>query len=470
MALNDLLGRRDELALLSNTWERAAGGQPQLVAMWGRRRVGKTFLLSHFVQGRRALFFGATQQSERIELARLAEAVRRDLGEHAADLTGGGFRDWEAALRFLVALARDEPLVVVLDEVPYLARSTPGLASIVQVVWDHVPAGNRLMLVLNGSAVGVMQDMLGAHGALRGRPTLRVRLDPVDLPGAWLFLPDLAPAALVEAYAACGGYPLHLLAWDASRPTTDNLLALAGRAGGILREDAESILREELAASGGYRQILAAVGSGATRYAELANAAGQRIDHPLDVLIAAGFVARATPLGAPKGARASYQIADAYLRFWFQVLYGDLTLIDAGQGEAVLMRSRPRWQQHVGHVFEAAARAHARRLVSAGTLPPDLVVGRWWSSGRTPVEVDVLGLRGNHTALVGEVKWRSEPLDLGHVADLRRALEQVPEPLATPTLALWGRGGVTPEVRAAGVLGFDVDDVVSLPQAPPLPE
>jgi AAA+ ATPase superfamily predicted ATPase len=463
MALSPLLDRDGELAALEAAWSHAAQGEAQLVAVWGRRRVGKTFLLSHFVQGRRALFFGATQQSERIELGRLAEAVRRDLGDRAADLSGGGFRDWEAALRFLVALAADEPLVVVLDEMPYLAKTTTGLASIVQVVWDHVPVGTRLMLVLNGSAVGVMQAMLGAHGALQGRPTLRLRLDPVDLPAARTFLPSLAPDALVEAYAACGGYPLHLRSWDATRSTADNLLALACQAGGILREDAESILREELSGSGGYRQILAAVGSGATRYAELANAAGQRIDHPLDVLIDAGFVARALPLGAPKGARASYQIADVYLRFWFEVLFGDLTHIDAGQGETVLQRSWPRWQKHVGHVFEEAARAHARRLVSTGQLPADLVIGRWWSSAGTPVEVDVLGLRGKRTALVGEAKWRAQALDLGHLSALRRSLALVPDPVPEPILALWGRGGVTDDVRAAGALGFDVSDVVGTP-------
>ena len=83
--------------------------------LWGRRRVGKTFLLSHFVRDKRAVFFGATQQAEAVELRRLAEAVRRDLGSHVADLAGGGFANWEAALRFFVALAADQPLIALLD-------------------------------------------------------------------------------------------------------------------------------------------------------------------------------------------------------------------------------------------------------------------------------------------------------------------------------------------------------------------
>ena len=176
----------------------------------GRRRVGKTFLLSHFAEGKRAVFFGATQQAEAVELRRLAETAHRDLGEQATHLAGGGFPTWEAALQFFSAMAREHPLLVILDEVPYLARSTPGFASIVQVVWDHLRHGTRLVLVLTCSAVGVMDEILGAGGALRGRPTLSLPLAPMDLIAAREFLPDVSATDLLQAYAACGGYPLHL--------------------------------------------------------------------------------------------------------------------------------------------------------------------------------------------------------------------------------------------------------------------
>lgn len=458
--MRPLLARTAEIADLEAAWARAEEGRPQLVVMWGRRRVGKTFLLAHFARGRRAVFFGATQQAQGVELRRLAEAVRRDLGERAAALAGGGFPNWEAALRFFAALAADEPLAVVLDEVPYLARSTGGFASIVQVVWDHLPPGTKLLLVLNGSAIGVMNDMLGGGGALRGRPTLKVHLQPLDVQGARLFWPEAEPAALIEAYAVCGGYPLHLEAWDAGRSTGDNLLHLAGRAGGILREDAESMLREELAPGGGYPQILAAVGRGATRYAQIAAEAGQRIDHPLQVLEGGGFVERVLPLAVPKGARPSYQITDPYLRFWFQVLYSDLALIDAGQGEAVLQRASPRLQQHLGFVFEATARAHAQHLLQQGKLPAELILGRWWADKPVAVEIDVLGLLGRQTYLVGEAKWRGEALTRTDLERLRQKVAFTPQPVPDPQLVLWGREGVTDEVKRMGAWGFSAGDIV----------
>src|SRR5262245_37672970 len=271
VSISRLVDRAGELARLEECWARTLGGAPQLALVWGRRRVGKTFLLSHFVQRKRAVFFGATQQAQAIELRRLHEAVQRDLGAPAADLGGGGFASWEAALRFFAALAGDAPLAVVLDEVPYLARSTPGFASIVQVVWDHLRPGTRLMLILTGSAVGAIEQMIGASAALRGRPTLPLRLDPLDPLAARAFLPHLAPAPFRQPYAACGGYPLHLLAWDEQAGTAENLLALAAMPAGILLEDAAGMLREELSEWGGYARVLAAIGRGRTRYSAIAS-------------------------------------------------------------------------------------------------------------------------------------------------------------------------------------------------------
>jgi len=458
--MNRLINRETELGALDRAWSEAIAGRPQLVVVWGRRRVGKTYLLSEFIRGKRAVFFGATQQSEAVELVRLTDAVRRSLGDHVADLAGGRFSSWEAALRFLSALAAEEALIVVLDEVPYLGRSTPGFASIIQVFWDHLRPGTRLMLVITGSAVSTIQQMLGAGSALRGRPTVQLRLDPLDPLAARAFLPHLDPAGFLEAYAACGGYPLHLLAWDEYAGTSENLLALAASPGGILLEDAAGMLREELSDVGGYSRVLGAIGRGRTRYSAIASEAQQRIEHPLDVLIAAGLVRKSLPVGAPRGARPGYEINDPYIAFWFGVLYSSLPEIETRQGPAVLARVEPSWQRHLGAVFEEVARAHARRLVERGELPSGLVVGRWWASSGEPCEVDVLGLRGNQSQLLGEARWQQRPLGERDIEALRRKVTRVPQPADAPVYALWGRGGVSPEVRQSGVLGFNVDDVL----------
>ncbi len=449
------------MAKLDRAWEQAARERPQLAVVWGRRRVGKTFLLSHFTQHRRAVFFGATQQAEAVELARLVEATRRDLGDQAADLAGGHFASWEAALRFFAALASEEPLVVVLDEVPYLAGSTQGFASVVQAVWDHLTIDSKLMLVLTGSAIAMMEAMIGAGGALRGRPTLTLKLGPLGPLEAHAFLPHLKPAALIEAYAACGGYPLHLREWDETATTETNLVRLAATPGGILLEDAAGMLAEELPQAGGYARILAAIGRGRTRFGEIAAESEQRVERPLEILTRAGLIAKVTPVGAPKGARANYEIADPYMAFWFSVLYSDISQIGAGQGTAVIHRRRTEWQRRLGAVFEDAARAHAARLVLSGTLPEDTVVGRWWAIRGEPCEVDVLGLRGSRTVLLGEARWQRGALGRRDLEQLKRKAARTPRPIEEPIYGLWGRGGIERGLAQKNVLGFGPEEMLT---------
>ena len=460
MAIERLLGRDAEATELETLWSLTLDGAPQLVVLWGRRRVGKTFLLSHFVQGKRALFFGATQQAEAVELRRFAEAIARDLGQEALELGGSSFASWEAALRFVAALAQQEPLVVVLDEVPYLAQSTRGFASIVQVVWDHLRPGTRLMLVLTGSAVGTIELMLGPGGALRGRPTLAKRLDPLPAPRARVFLPRLSAPAFLEAYAACGGYPLHLRRWDPGVGSAANLFRLAATPGGLLFEDALGILREELPDVGGYPRILAAIGRGRTRQSEIADEAAQRIEHPLEVLVHSGFVRRSVALGSPRRTRPIYEIDDPYLAFWFSVLYSDAAQIGGGQGRAVLRCRREQWQKHLGWVFEELARQHAAQLVASRELPEDMVVGRWWSTTGPAVEVDVLGMRGAQSVLLGEAKWQERPLGQREIVQLLAKTAAVPSPIDELLLVLWGRGGLEPQLRGERVRGYDLDQML----------
>jgi uncharacterized protein len=92
---------------------------------------------------------------------------------------------------FLVRLAENEPLLVVIDEAPRLLSSRHDFADLVSAVWENRVRGQRLMLVLTGSAVSVMAQMLGAQGGLHRRAALECRLDPFPVPEARSFLPSI---------------------------------------------------------------------------------------------------------------------------------------------------------------------------------------------------------------------------------------------------------------------------------------
>lgn len=452
----ELIGRDQELADLESAWMRARSGAPQLAVVWGRRRVGKTFLLTHFAAAKRAVYFTATRQdSNERQLARLADRIREQLGTEVEDLLAAPFQDWESALRFLARLAETAPLLVVIDEAPRLVAAQPDFADLVSAVWENRVREQQLMLVLTGSAVSVMEEMLGAQGGLHRRAALEVRLDPFAVREARAFLPDIPAADFLAAYAVCGGYPLHLDQWDQAADVETNLSRLAYQPAGLLVRDAMDIIGEDLDWRGGYERVLAAIGFGARRRSRIAGRAQQRIDYTLERLRRAGYVRRAIPVGSA-AADPLYEIADTYLAFWFGVLRDDVDLIEGGQGAAVRQRTAARLDRHLARVFESACRDHAALLARDGELPGGMIVGRWWRD--EIAEIDVLGLSGDRTAMLGECRWQTAPLTSRDVLELQRKLSFAPEPAADVLLLFWTRTGATEPVFPARA--YSVTDVV----------
>ncbi len=424
--------------------------------VWGRRRVGKTFLLSHFAGQKRAVYFTATRQdSNERQLARLADRIREQLGDEVEDLLAAPFRDWESALRFLVRLAESAPLLVVIDEAPRLLASQPDFADLVSAVWENRVSRQQLMLVLTGSAVSVMEQMLGAQGGLHRRAALELRLDPFAAREARAFLPAIPAADFLTAYAICGGYPLHLDQWDQSADVEANLRRLAYQPAGILVRDALDIIGEDLDWRGGYERVLTAIGFGARRRSRIAGRAQQRIDYTLERLRRAGYVRRVVPVGSAS-ADPRYEIPDVYLAFWCGVRRDDGDLIEGGQGAAVRQRTAARLEQHFARVFESACREHAMLLAREGELPGDMIIGRWWRA--ETAEIDVLGISADRTALLGECRWQTAPLGGRDVLELQRKISFVPEPADGIRLLFWTRTGAIE--REFPAMAYSATDVV----------
>ena len=190
---------------LRDTWAKAQSGSGQMAVVWGRRRVGKTFLLSTFAADLDCVFFTATRNDNETEqLGRLHEAAQRGLGDRAA-LAGGGFRDLESALKFFVEIAVDRPLILVIDEAPRLAAARADYGDVLASVWDGRNRASSLFMILCGSAVAAMRNLIGPDGGLYRRADIELRIDPLDpWAAAELLQRDGTMAAddVIAAYAA----------------------------------------------------------------------------------------------------------------------------------------------------------------------------------------------------------------------------------------------------------------------------
>jgi AAA+ ATPase superfamily predicted ATPase len=449
------VGREAELKALATAY---AATQGQLVLLYGRRRIGKTYLLQRFSEGRRAIFYQATRQAEPIELARFtAEVEAAQLGTLPP---GYVFPTWETALEYLDERAGGQRLAVILDEFPYLCESTDGLPSIIQRWWDQRGRTSSLMLVLCGSAQTFMTDLEEGSAPLHQRFTNRIALAPLSYREAGEFVAELSPAERAVVYGILGGTPLYLKEWDARESRRDNLLRLFGKPAGLLVDSARLVLHTDLGDSFASYRALSAIANGATRRNDILQKARVSNERVLARLEELKLVTRRFPIteGA-QSRRAIYTITDPYFRFWFRFIQPNLGIVDRGFGAQLIDQIiLPDLDNHMGSVFEDMARTFAIDLVGKGQLTA-LDVGSWWSTDGQH-EIDVVGFGRRDPTFIGTVKWREGPLDGSVYANLADHARALGVRTGVPWLMI-SRGGTDPRVlrRQPHVRGYSIDDL-----------
>jgi AAA+ ATPase superfamily predicted ATPase len=405
----------------------AASPSGQLVIVWGRRRVGKTYLLQEFVRRQRCVYYTATQQSGQIELAAFTDAVRAALGSHGLP-PGYAFPDWSTALDWVTDAASGQRLVVVLDEFPYLAASAPGLESVVQRWWDQRGRTSPIMLVLCGSAVAYMAQIVSAAAPLHQRATASLHVQPLDYRAAAQFVGTLPAAERAVVYGILGGIPLYLSLWDARVSRRANLVRLFGDPASPLVDAAELMLSGELPELEGAFRILQAVALGHTRQGQIAQYADVAVERPLKRLTTLGILERRVPVldDPARSRRAIYRIVDPYFAFWFRFIASRRADIARGLGEQLVDgRILPQLDDYMGGVFEEIARAHVRYLAAQGALEADRV-DAWWSADGSR-EIDIVGVSGRRdVSFIGSVKWSTRPLSRSAIADLQAHASGMP--------------------------------------------
>lgn len=425
------VNREIELRTLESWW---AGRGSGLGMVWGRRRVGKTALLQRFAEGRRVVFHTGSGRPAAEELAVLSRAVAPLLGDGLRDLEHRPFTDWSDALETLGAAARDEPLLLVLDEFPEVVQATGELPSVLRAVWDRLRSRTRLRVLLCGSAVRTMEAMQEERAPLYGRLDLSLLLHPFRPHEAARMLPKLSASDRATVWGIVGGMPLYLEWWDQEKSIRSNLARLACTPGGLLLTEGELVLATEGDTGDLGRQVLFSIAAGRTKFNEIAAAVRADPGRVLDRLVALRLVERVVPVTEDprRTRRRIYRIADNFLAFWLGVLDRHRAEIERGLGSSILGVLLAGLGDHLGGPWEEAFRAHLRRLAEQGLLGDGIVaVGPFWTAEQDPHEIDAVVLAGRDRAavLVGEAKWATRV----DAVRIRRALEQ--KARALPRLA-----------------------------------
>jgi len=334
----NFIGRQRETRFLEELY---ASRKPELFVLYGRRRVGKTELLQQFCRERRAVYFLAAQVRERDNLRAFRDALAESLGDALA--ASVEFPDWSAALNFAAERSRDERLVVVLDEFPYLCEASKGLPSELQRFWDTRGKKSNLVLVLCGSQISFMEkEVLAERSPLFGRRTAQRKLEPLAPEDTLSFFPRWDMRDRVLAFAILGGMPAYLRRFDDQHTLYENIMRECLRPEGYLFDEVQFLLRSELTNPATYNSLLSAIARGEEKVGDIALSVGVDSTHAnkyLSTLRELSLVEREVPLTDPdplRSRRGTYRVADRFLAFHFRHIQPHVGLIHAGRGGRVL--------------------------------------------------------------------------------------------------------------------------------------
>lgn len=437
-----MIDRETERAWLA---DRLAADERQLLILYGRRRVGKTTLVTQVLEDgeHSSVYYLCDQRGIDHNATAFTEACAAALDDFPPAVDG--FDD------VFTYLARrvDGPLVVALDEFSYLVESDETIPSVFQRIVDETLAETEISLVLLGSLISMMEEgVLSYESPLYGRRTGQWRLEPLTVGQATGFFPEYDAEAMIRTYGVVGGIPAYLDQFESDRSLADNIEAHILSKGSFLYEEPEFLLRQELREPGTYMSILEAIAHGATRVSEIANEIGRNassLSRYLGNLSRLGLVERETPVTDPE-ARGVYQVSDHFLRFWFRYVLPNRGTLERGQPEPVCRSIMESLSSHTSWTFESVC----RQAVRASGVPVQCDrVGRWWHDGN---EIDVVGVNAaTETLLLGECKWTGEPVGRGLLAELETLTSAVRwrGEDRTVVYALFSRSGFREELATA---------------------
>lgn len=409
------IGREREVAALDRLYE---SNKFEFAVIYGRRRVGKTALINHFIDNKEAIYFMGVESNEKQNLENFSKSIIEYSSGIEAETS---FLSFQAALEYVFKLAEKKRLILAIDEYPYVARSSKSLASTLQLLIDKYKDTSQLMLILCGSSMSYMEDeVLAYKSPLYGRRTAQMKIFPFSFDEACRYLKNYSDEDKALAYGIVGGTPQYLLQIDDRLSIEDNIKNTYLNPISFLYEEPTNLLKQEVREPAIYTAIITAIAVGASRMSDISNKVGEDSNicaNYLKSLINLGIVKKETPYGEKTSRKSIYSIEDNMFRFWYRFVPNNNSVIMRGAADIVYRRIEPQLSEYMGAVFEEICKQYLWNLLLNGNSPVEFSeLGRWW--GNDPIEkkqteIDIMGEQDKKTALFGECKWTNEKVDLG---------------------------------------------------------
>jgi uncharacterized protein len=422
--MSKFVGRNSELEELNCINSRRSA---QFILVYGRRRVGKTTLLLRWAEqsGRPYVYWVATRDTPVQVRLGFTRAVWR--WAHPESQAVPRFDTWEEVFETTAQLTGNQPVILILDEFSYAAESDPSLASNLQAAWDHLFKDSNVTIVLAGSHIGMMVDLMAYQAPLYGRFTAQLPVDPLPFSALSDFLPRYSSAERVAVYAVTGGVPAYLERFDDSQSLSENLRQLFMQRTSLFRTEPfyliGDIIRRETQT---YEAVLKSIATGDRTPQDIGRTVGvssSYLSPYLKQLEALHLVERRIPATTPperreKTKNSKYHVSDPYLRFYLRFIAPNAELVEQELSKVLWERISDQFRAFVGMTaFEDLCREWVLVKARGGALPmmPE-VVGSHWS---VDVQIDVVAVNWHDKRiLLGEFKWGVKAVGRGVIREL----------------------------------------------------
>ena len=429
-----LIGREQEVALLKEALKKT---KAQLIAIYGRRRVGKTFLVHSCCQSsKEALFIEIIGQKKaplKKQLSNFYEALRRS--ELWIDFPHEVPKTWNKAFEMLTYLIENykKPLNLFFDELPWLYTKKSMLVSELEYFWNSKWSRlENLNIILCGSASSwILKKIIHNTEGLHNRLSLILKLNPFTLAETSQFLKaksiELSPLELVELYMCVGGVPFYLEWVKSKLSVSQNIQNMCFEENGILYKEYESLLEALFDSSKNHRQILSELSKNrqGLDYARIAKETkiGKTgsLSRALKELEASGFIRRFTPFAGAKK-QSFYRLIDNYTLFYLKWIAAvKEKSIAIPKDYWIKQFNKQTYKIWTGYSFETVCFQNAQGILDSLKISGMAINASTWRSkdmrSSNGAQVDLVLDRADRIINLCEIKYTQTPFILDNKYD-----------------------------------------------------
>lgn len=411
--MNKIIGRKKELDLLKKVRDSES---PTFLAVYGRRRVGKTFLIRQAFDNQFDFYLtGMSNVSLSHQLANFhAALIKYDSLANEKEPANDWFTAFQQ-LTILLESSKRAKKVVFLDELPWMDTAQSNFISALEHFWNSwASARNDIILVVCGSAAGWMiNKLINNMGGLYNRVTHRIKLEPFTLKECEEFLKYKSGIfdkyQIVQLYMILGGIPFYLEQVDPKESAAQNINRLCFEKNGVLRAEFDGLYKSLFDKAEKHIAVVETLSKrakGLTR-GELIKEAklptGGSVTRVLKELEESNFIRKYVSYGK-KEQNSLYQLTDFYSLFYVKFIKKGSVLDENSWINGLDSPEQRAWS---GYAFEQVCLAHIREIKQAlGISGVQTTTSSWIKTGAGPgVQIDLVIDRRDHVINICEMKF-----------------------------------------------------------------